>query len=74
MNESYSELSLFIENKRKALGLDLDEMADYLNISRTTLWRIYSGEKFGISTLKKISSRLKISRKKIIQLQGGLKQ
>lgn len=72
MNESFTELAKFIEQKRKSLGLDLDEMANFLGISRTTLWRIYSGKKYSFCVLKKLNSKLKISRKKIIELQGGL--
>ena len=69
-----NELGKFIESKRKSLGLDLNEMADYLGISRTTLWRIYSGKNYRISTLKILRTKLKISLKKIIELQntGGL--
>lgn len=64
-----NELGKFIEVRRKSLGLDLNEMADYLGISRTTLWRIYSGQKYGIGVLRKLSTKLKVSRKKIIELQ-----
>ena len=64
-----NELGKLIETKRKSLGLDLNEMADYLGISRTTLWRIYSGKKYGIGVLRKLSTKLKVSRKKIIELQ-----